>query len=200
MIYLIRHAATEWNEKQLWQGVVDTDLSEKGIEQARKIGDFFKMNNIKIDIIYSSPMKRAIQTAKEIALKIGYDTENILVDERLRECEIVLWNGKNIKDVLKVHYKEFTEWQNNLDSKIDSVESLKSVQRRMYEFLEEKKIQFQDKNVIIVSHAIALRMLISKILNVFPPNHLNFSLDNASISGLEITPNMIRLKFLNIVL
>ncbi|PHJ13281.1 phosphoglycerate mutase, partial [Fervidobacterium sp. SC_NGM5_G05] len=102
MIYLIRHAVTEWNEKQLWQGVVDTDLSKKGIEQARKIGHFFKMNDIKIDIIYSSPMKRAIQTAQEIALKIGYDTENILVDERLRECEIVLWNGKNIKDVLKI--------------------------------------------------------------------------------------------------
>lgn len=200
MIYLIRHAVTEWNEKQLWQGVVDTDLSKKGIEQARKIGDFFKMNDIKIDIIYSSPMKRAIQTAQEIALKIGYDAENILVDERLRECEIVLWNGKNIKDVLKDHYKEFTEWQNNLDSKIDNVESLKSVQKRMYGFLEEKKIQFQDKNVIIVSHAIALRMLISKVLNVFPPHHLNFSLDNASISGLEVTQNKIRLKFLNIVL
>ncbi|HOJ93907.1 MAG TPA: histidine phosphatase family protein, partial [Fervidobacterium nodosum] len=53
MIYLIRHAVTEWNEKQLWQGVVDTDLSKKGIEQARKIGHFFKMNDIKIDIIYS---------------------------------------------------------------------------------------------------------------------------------------------------
>jgi probable phosphoglycerate mutase len=188
---------TSWNEMQLWQGVVDTELSSKGIEQATKIGKFFKSQNISVDIIYSSPMKRAFQTAKLIASTFGYDDEKIYLDPRLRECEVVLWNGKTIDEITNKYSEEFKIWQTTLYSNIQGVESLGSVQNRVFEFLQEKLVQNAGKNVIIVSHAITLRMLIIKVLNLYPPNHLNFSLDNASISGLEITNGRIRVKFLN---
>lgn len=55
-IYLVRHGSTEWNEKRLWQGVVDTELSERGTDEIRKLGVFFRGKNI--DMILSSPMKR----------------------------------------------------------------------------------------------------------------------------------------------
>lgn len=196
-IYLIRHASTEWNEKQLWQGVVDTELSVNGIKQAESIAKYFIDNDIKIDIMFSSPMKRALQTAQIIASNIGFPIEQIETDPRLRECEIVLWNGKNMDEIRKECFDEFLIWQNNLHSSVEGVESLGSVQNRIIDFLQENIVHFANKNVIIVSHAISLRMLIAKILNVNPPDHLNYSLDNGSISALEHFNGKLRMKFLN---
>lgn len=196
-IYLIRHASTEWNEKQLWQGVVDTELSVNGINQAKGIAKYFLDSDIKVDIIFSSPMKRALQTAQIIASNIDFSIQEIKTDPRLRECEIVLWNGKNIEEIKRDCYHEFLTWQNNLHSSVKGAESLGSVQKRMLDFFQENMVHFANKNVIIVSHAISLRMLIAKILNVVPPDHLNYSLDNASISAVEHYNNKLRIKFLN---
>lgn len=193
-IYLIRHASTPWNELGLWQGVVDTELSEKGIEEAKRVAEFFKGK--KVDLIFSSPMRRALQTAQIISREIGYGGE-LLIDHRLRECEIQLWNGMTTEELLKAYPDEFFEWFNNLDSSLDGVESLKSVQERMYDFVEHLMLQFPVDDVIIVSHAIALRMLISKVLGITPPNHINFGLDNASVTILESNSRKLRVTLLN---
>ncbi len=194
-IYLVRHGSTEWNEKRIWQGVVDTELSTRGIEEVEKIAKFFK--NKSIDAIFSSPMRRALQTADIIASKIGYDSDKIIMDNRLRECEIRLWNGKTNEEIAQLYATQFHEWFTNLNSNIAGVESLESVQKRMYDLLRDVIVHFTNKNVIIVSHAIAMRMLISKVLNLIPPDHLNFALDNASVSSLISNDGKIKVNFLN---
>ncbi|HOP81639.1 MAG TPA: histidine phosphatase family protein [Fervidobacterium sp.] len=194
-IYLVRHGSTEWNEKRIWQGVVDTELSSRGIEEVEKVSEFFK--NKSIDAIFSSPMKRARQTANIIASKIGYDSDRIITDNRLRECEIRLWNGKTNEEIAQLYATQFHEWFTNLNSNIAGVESLESVQERMHDSLMDVIVHFTNKNVIIVSHAIAMRMLISKILNLVPPDHLNFALDNASVSSLISNDGKIKVRFLN---
>ncbi len=194
-IYLVRHGSTEWNEKRIWQGVVDTELSTNGIEEVEKMAEFFK--NKQVDVIFSSPMRRAYQTANIIASKTAYGSEEIIVDNRLRECEIKLWNGKTNEEIDQLYAAQFHEWFTNLSSDVSGVESLESVQRRMYDFLKDVIVHFTNKNVIIVSHAIALRMLISKILNLMPPDHLNFALDNASVSSLISNDGRVKVNFLN---
>ncbi|MEJ5256649.1 MAG: histidine phosphatase family protein [Fervidobacterium sp.] len=194
-VYLLRHGSTEWNEQQLWQGVVDTELSRKGYEQVRNVARLLRNKNV--SRIFSSPMKRALQSAKIIAEEIGY-TGQIEIDNRLRECEIRLWNGKNFEQVLTDHHKEFNEWRTNLYSNVDGAESLASVQERMSQVLSEIIVHYPNENVIIVSHAIALRMLIAKVLGLVPPLHLNFGLDNASLSCLYVRDGTVRVKFLNI--
>ena len=193
-IYLVRHGSTEWNEKRIWQGVVDTELSSRGIEEVEKVSEFFK--NKSIDAIFSSPMKRARQTANIIASKIGYDSDRIITDNRLRECEIRLWNGKTNEEIAQLYATQFHEWFTNLNSNIAGVESLESVQERMHDSLMDVIVHFTNKNVIIVSHAIAMRMLISKILNLVPPDHLNFALDNASVSSLISNDGKTKVNFL----
>lgn len=194
-IYLVRHGSTEWNERQLWQGVVDTELSEKGRMQAKAIAWFLKGKEI--SKIFSSPMRRAFETARIIAQEIGYKWD-IVTDFRLRECEIRLWNGKNFEQVLSDHHDAFNEWRTNLFSNVEGAESLGSVQERMYNFLQEIVVHYPNENVIIVSHAIALRMLIAKVLGLMPPAHLNFGLDNASLSCLVAKDGNLRVKFLNV--
>lgn len=62
-LYLIRHGETIWNEKGLWQGITDVPLNEKGREQAKKLANSLE----RVDAIYSSPLKRSLETAEEIA-------------------------------------------------------------------------------------------------------------------------------------
>ena len=77
-LYVVRHGQTNENIGKIMQGNMDTQLNEKGIEQARSARD--KLKDVKIDVIFSSPKARALDTAKIISDgKIP-----IICDDRLR--------------------------------------------------------------------------------------------------------------------
>lgn len=80
-IYLVRHGESEANAKGIHQGQkIDTSLSKNGLEQAKKIAERLKDEDF--EIIYSSDLKRAYETAKEIA---KFHNIKIIKDKRLRE-------------------------------------------------------------------------------------------------------------------
>lgn len=79
-LYVVRHGQTEWNIMKKMQGSVDIPLNEKGIEQAYITKK--NLENISIDIIFCSPLKRAMQTAEVINQDRNLE---IIYDERLRE-------------------------------------------------------------------------------------------------------------------
>ena len=64
-LYVVRHGQTEYNRKNLFQGHTDIPLNNVGIEQSKKLASKFR--NIELDIILTSPLKRAIQTAEYIS-------------------------------------------------------------------------------------------------------------------------------------
>ena len=80
MIYIVRHGQTNWNLEGRNQGRIDIELNEKGIQQAELTSE--KLENIKFDKVFSSPLKRAYKTAQVICEKIGIDENEIIVDER----------------------------------------------------------------------------------------------------------------------
>ena len=65
-ILLIRHGQSEWNKLNLFTGFKNIELSEQGIEEANKAGQNFKNLDIKFDIVFTSELKRAQETAKII--------------------------------------------------------------------------------------------------------------------------------------
>ena len=67
-LILVRHGQSEWNEKNLFTGWVDVKLSEKGRQEAVRAGELLKEADIKPDVLYTSLLTRAIQTAN-IALE-----------------------------------------------------------------------------------------------------------------------------------
>ncbi len=194
MIYLVRHGKTLWNVQGLWQGREDTSLIEEGVKESTITATFFKDKNIKA--IFSSPLKRALETAKIISQVIDIP---VVIDERLSECDILLWNGLRIHEPEKIYPKEFEIWKSTLDSVIPGVESLGSVQRRMVDFLNTIDNQFGNQNVIVVSHSLSIRMLLSSVMGLTPPKHINFFLDNSSVSGItKRNDGRYVVKFLNL--
>ena len=64
-VYLVRHGQTEWNHTKRAQGQADIDLDQRGREQALKAA--FELSRMRIDAVYSSDLKRAMDTARPIA-------------------------------------------------------------------------------------------------------------------------------------
>ena len=95
-LYIVRHGETLWNREKRLQGREDIELSEKGREVARLTGE--ALMNTRIDKIFSSPLKRAYETA--CLIRNGRDIE-IETDDRLRELSFGHFEGQNFSELIK---------------------------------------------------------------------------------------------------
>ena len=103
ILYVIRHGETAWNKVRRLQGQTDIPLAEEGIRLARETG--IGMKDIPIDLVISSPLQRALQTANCIT-----EGRNIpiLTDERIQEISFGDWEGESLIDstILPADYKK----------------------------------------------------------------------------------------------
>lgn len=138
MIYIVRHGETDYNVEGRYGGRIDVELNAKGIEQAQKIHN--ELKEIKFDKVISSPLKRAYKTAQIIT------NFEITKDERIIErC-----NGE-----LEGKLKE--ECPQNIDFNDPNtglgIESILDFRKRIFDFFDEITKEYNDKNVLIVTHA-----------------------------------------------
>lgn len=180
-IYFIRHGESLWNKSSKVQGALDIPLSDRGKREASLIGQ--RMLEEKIDVVYASDLSRAIDTAKEISSLKGLDV-NILED--IREMSFGDWEGKSM-DVIKLNRKEELErWIFTPEKqKFKGGESLEDVQVRTRRALD-KIISRGDKNIAIVSHSVAIKVMILDLLGIPLEFYKNMSLGNVSLSLVEI--------------
>ena len=139
MIYITRHGETDWNKEYRIQGHQDIPLNDNGRKEAKNTKK--KLKNIKFDYVFSSPLKRAYETAKIIA------GDNIIVDDRLIERFNGKLEGCNNWDILRN-----IPWNEERVIEYD-VEPLSKLQKRVYEFLDEIINNYKDKDILIVTHA-----------------------------------------------
>ena len=142
-ILLTRHGQTEWNLLKKIQGKADIELNETGIQQAETTRDSLKEE--RIDLIVCSPLKRAIQTAEII--NQGRNIR-IIIDERVSERDFGEFEGMPNTDF---DYNAFWSYKQNL--KYDKAENIKDFFRRVYNFLDNIKNEYDGKWILIVSHA-----------------------------------------------
>lgn len=100
-LYIIRHGETKWNSEKRLQGRSDIELNEYGIELARITSEALK--DVKFDKIYSSPLKRAYETAEILR---GSRKLDIICDDRLKEMCFGDYEGK-VTDTLPDEFWKF---------------------------------------------------------------------------------------------
>jgi len=147
----VRHGESVSNDAGVTAGWADVELNENGLEQAKKVAD--RLKNEDVDVIYSSDLKRASRTAEEIA-KL-HDCELIL-DKRLREQDKGKYEqgpAKKMWDGFGASGEDILEWTPK------DGESAGTVKGRVMEFLNEIRGRHQDKTVLIVSHGVVLAVL-----------------------------------------
>ncbi len=158
MIYIIRHGQTELNSLGLMQGRgSDAPLNDKGIEQVQKAAEFFRERGISFSRIYSSPLVRAVETARIAAgLK---DSSSIMLDDRLLEMDYGPYESidlkKKLPEELKFFFSDFVH-----NPAPEGMEPLSSIVERSGDILEEVKKYAVKENVLLSTHAIAMKGLI----------------------------------------
>ena len=156
MLYIIRHGETDLNSKHVLQGRSDHELNEKGLEQGRKAGTWLKNEGIHFTKVYSSPLRRAVQTAECVARDA-----TILTDERLIEMDYGPYEGMSLLKPKKEVLKFFSDFANNPAP--DGMEQLSDIVSRAGEFLETIKGECSQENVLISTHAIAMKGILEYI-------------------------------------
>ena len=200
-LVLVRHGQSVWNLEKKFTGWVDVDLTENGKSEAKKAGELININNLTIDLYFSSVQLRAKNTLKIIQRELK---DNKVPSEawELNERHYGALTGLN-KDEMKVklgenkvhqfrrswdlrpdpldkqnpyHPSNLEIYKNIPEDKIPSTESLKDTYERVIDFYKKKIEIINDKNILISAHGNSIRALCKYL----------FNLDNDVISKLEI--------------
>lgn len=147
-LIIARHGETEENIKEILQGHLPGKLTERGIDQAKKLA--LRLKDEKIDAIYSSDLARASDTAKEIA-KFHSNTPIYFVKE-LREKDQRELSGKLISEI---------DWNKPRDT-----EKKEAIAIRVKKILDAAYEKYKDKTVLFVSHGGTIKILTAIIMDV----------------------------------
>ena len=177
-LFIIRHAESEWNPIGRYQGLLDPGLSERGLKQAELLG--IALEKEKIDVIYSSPLRRTYQTAQEIAKRHGLE---FVEDKRIIEIDHGVWSGMLVEEVKERFPEDFRRWLEEPHRvKFEGGESLEDVFKRVKDFVEFLREKHWGQTVAIVSHTVPIRAMLCALLNIDLSKFWAFGCDNASYS------------------
>jgi len=156
-IYLIRHGESADNAAGVLGGRRDSELTEKGRLQAKETAYNISGRDYDFDIIYSSPLKRALETARIIAGKLGI--ADLRTDERLRESDFGILTGKPYSDIDRYASGIVNTANVRFFLQAEGAESFLEVFERCEDFLREIEKEESGKDILIVTHEGTGKML-----------------------------------------
>lgn len=148
LIYLVRHGETDWNRDERFRGREDLVLNERGLKQAEAIARFFEFR--KISAIYSSPLKRARQTAEIIARKKRLSVQ---IDNGFLDVDYGRWQGLKLEEIEEKFPSTFQQWlENPLEVTFPDGDSVRAVSERAAEALLNLANKHQEEEIVVVAH------------------------------------------------
>ena len=180
-LVVIRHAETEWNIQNKFQGHLDSKLTLPGIKQAEAIADTLKGEAY--DVIYSSDLERAKQTAEIIARRLNL---KVHTEKDLREINLGVMQGLK-KDEFIIKYPEvISKYHADPEYVIPGGESKLQLYNRVTGILEKIVRKHKGHNILLVAHGGVLDCIIRYTFDIPLNKRRNFSLFNASINRFAV--------------
>ena len=180
MIYIIRHGQTEKNRANVLQGRSDIPLNDSGRQQAEKVKDHFIKAGIHFDLVYTSPLIRAVQTAAIIAEGIPQ-----VKDERLIEMDYGPYEGMDLANPAPEVLEFFRDFVHNPAP--NGMEPLQAIVVRLGSFLEEIREEAAEKNILISTHAIAMKGALEYLTPDSGGSYWSKFIGNCAVYTSEIT-------------
>lgn len=177
-IYSTRHGQTDYNKNDLILGTTDPELNETGISQAAKLAEDIKGYGLMIDVIVSSPMKRALKTAGIVA---DFNNIPIVTDDRLREWDYGKFEG--------MHRTAEGFHENKLQFAVkmgECGESLLKLAHRVYSALDDIIANYKGKNILIVSHGGICRVIETYFNNMTTVQFENWFMGNCQLLEYDL--------------
>lgn len=178
-LILIRHGQTDMNKDQLYYGRLDVPINETGKEQAENTRKNLVEFEIDYDKIYSSPMKRAYETAEIV----NYKNLEIEKDNELREMDFGIFEGLSYKEIIKKYPEEMEKLKKDWKTySYVTGENPFMLQKRALKFLE--KID-KNKNNMVVTHWGIICTLLSFLFSSELEGYWKYQVKNGGIAIIE---------------
>lgn len=181
---LVRHGETEANIGGIYSGWTDFPLTQKGDRDIQAIAKALKRYK-NIDIIYSSPLNRALTTAKAISASIN---KEIQIADNLKEMNFGIFDGKEREYIQKIYADQWRCWlEDYVNYRIPEGENLIDVYDRIKNFID--KLIEKDKDSIIVTHGGIIQTMITYLLDLGLDKMWHFQCPPAGYVEIEYSDN-----------
>jgi broad specificity phosphatase PhoE len=183
-LILARHGETAANRDGLGLGLQDIPLTEKGVQQAEALAE--TLADLKVDAVYSSPLRRAMDTAQAIASRHGLE---VVADEGLTEMDVGDLDGLTFEE-MRARYPEFlSRWLGEEAGTLrmpGGSECLQDVQDRARDAVRRIAQRHERGTVVVVTHNFTIHALLCDALNMPIRDFRRLRHDLAAISTLDL--------------
>jgi broad specificity phosphatase PhoE/ribonuclease HI len=181
-LLLLRHGETELSVERRFSGRGDAELTANGLAQASAAAERLAREPYRLDVIVSSPLKRARQTAQAVAQRTGLDVE---VWDDLREADFGAWEGHTFTEVQRRWPAELNAWLSDPDVAPPGGESFAETSRRVQAARERLIERYEGRTVLAVSHVTPIKLLLQDALTAPLQGIYRMHLDLACLSLIE---------------
>ncbi len=192
-IYLIRHGQTDWNREEIFRGRADRPLSEVGNWEGGALKQ--ALAQVTINFIYSSPLTRALETARPIA-----STHSLKVIPLAGIIDIDYGNWQGLShDQVKAQYPElYRRWQDHPDQvEFPGGESLSMVRERAMSAFKEVVAGHPEQSGVVVSHRVVNKVLLCALLGLDNSHFWEIKQDTAAINIIRCDNKSTVIQVLN---
>ncbi len=198
-LYLIRHGETEGSEVKRYKGSIDVPLSERGIEQIRRLAEYlnrsYKYYNNVLSAVYSSPLSRALKSAEIIAEP--HSLKPVVMPD-LRERNFGIWEGMTFDEIKEKYPEEFKAWSSNpLKYSPVNGESTIEVKDRVIRAIEGIISNHNEETIAVVAHGGVNRLILCHFLGIPLENIFRIEQDTACLNIIEFWDNYPVVKLIN---
>jgi len=175
----VRHGETEANSKEINEGHREGELTEKGRQQAKKVA--LRLKEEKLDVIYVSDLKRAVDTAAEI-IKHHPNVE-VIYEPSLREQSHGIYEGSPYGTISKVAKEAGLA---KMEFRPEGGESINDAKKRVKKFLDRIFNEDKDKTVLVVTHGGVIVNILIQLFNYPDEDYKTILPSNTAVSIIEL--------------
>jgi len=185
--YLVRHGEITSNVKKIYAGWSEEELTARGCRQAREVAK--KLTCLNIGNVYTSPLKRAVQTAEIIG---DFLKKSPILEESFKELRLGIWEGMSEEEITRQFPEKWKIWTRSpAELILEGRETLKELLERVLAGLKRVKEREVDGPVLVVTHVAIIRVLLLHVrkmdLNLYRtipvPNRKIFEIGDELISS-----------------
>lgn len=160
-LLLARHGQTEWHSDNRYVSTTDIGLTETGYEQARTLAR--RAERESVDLVLSSPLTRALLTAKPAAAACNLEPQT---DERLRELDFGGWEGRTLSEIREEDPESVRRFEESAEHGFPGGEPLHEGADRVIEVFADLSRSHAGGTVLVVAHNTLLRLALCRVLGV----------------------------------
>jgi len=190
---LVRHGETAWNREEVFRGRADVPLNDTGLAQARAVAR--SLEDEPVEAVYSSPLVRAIDTAKAIA---AVHKLHVSIHEGLTDFDCGEWQGQTLGSVRENYAELFQQWADAPHTvRLPGGETLDLVRDRAVRAVHEIFTRSEGTTVVVVTHRVINKVLLCALLGLDNSHFWNIFQSNACANRIVFGPHGPEIHSLN---